>query len=169
MSKRAVWTEFDKDTRKYLKKRDNDHCVICGTKGALQCMHIFLSRAHGGHGCKENGVEGCVICHKIIDNPIGEEENRLNQQYINKARAYLIEKENIVIDKAFMDSLRYKKEIIYAPTTFVKPLNRCEDCSFIRNNKFNNSSIPSYYCIIKRQIIGKKNDVCKDFKGKKVE
>ena len=46
MTKRSMWCEFDKDTRKYIKKRDNDRCIICGNKGALQIMHVFLSRAH---------------------------------------------------------------------------------------------------------------------------
>ena len=47
MSKRSNFTEFDKETRKYIKKRDKDKCVICGAKGGLQIMHIFLSRAKG--------------------------------------------------------------------------------------------------------------------------
>ena len=36
MSKRSNFTEFDKETRKYIKKRDKDKCVICGAKGGLQ-------------------------------------------------------------------------------------------------------------------------------------
>ena len=55
MSKRSNWCEFDKETRKYIKKRDNNECVICHKKGALQVMHIFLSRAKGGKGSKDNG------------------------------------------------------------------------------------------------------------------
>ena len=77
MSIRTQWTDFDKETRKYIKKRDNNQCVICHSKGALQIMHIFLSRGQGGKGCKENGCLGCIKCHKILDNPIGEQENRI--------------------------------------------------------------------------------------------
>ena len=58
MSKRSNWCDYDKNTRKYIKKRDNDKCVLCGAKGALQIMHVFISRAKGGKGCKENGVLG---------------------------------------------------------------------------------------------------------------
>ena len=58
MTKRSMWCEFDKDTRKYIKKRDNDRCIICGNKKTLQIMHVFLSRAHGGKGSKENGCLG---------------------------------------------------------------------------------------------------------------
>ena len=46
MSTRSKWCEFDKETRKYIKKRDNNECVICHSKGALQIAHIFLSRAN---------------------------------------------------------------------------------------------------------------------------
>ena len=52
MTKRSNWCEFDKEARKLIKKRDNNECVICHKKGALQIMHIFLSRAKGGKGCK---------------------------------------------------------------------------------------------------------------------
>ena len=48
MSKRSQWCEFDKETRKYIKKRDNNECVICHREGALEAMHIFVSRAKGG-------------------------------------------------------------------------------------------------------------------------
>ena len=94
MSKRSNWCDYDKETRKYIKKRDENKCILCGSKGALQIMHIFLSRAQGGKGCKENGCLGCVKCHTIIDNPIGNEENKRQKEYLEKCKKHIIEKEN---------------------------------------------------------------------------
>ena len=34
MSTRSNWSEFDKETRKYIKKRDGEKCIICHSKGA---------------------------------------------------------------------------------------------------------------------------------------
>ena len=95
MSKRSQWCEYDKETRKYIKKREKDKCYLCETKGGLQIAHIFISRAQGGKGCKENGVLLCVNCHKIIDNPIGSIQNELSRQYLDRCKNYLIEKEAI--------------------------------------------------------------------------
>ena len=91
MSIRSQWCEFDKETRKYIKKRDNNRCVFCGNNGALQIAHIFLSRAKGGNGCKENGVMLCIKCHQALDN--GKDAS-LRDQINQFCRAYLIEKEN---------------------------------------------------------------------------
>ena len=93
MSKRSQWAEYDRETRKYIKKRDNNQCFICHNKKDLQIMHIFVSRAKGGKGCKENGVLGCINCHSIIDNPIAIEQNELSKDYLTRCMYYLIEKE----------------------------------------------------------------------------
>ena len=166
MSKRSLWCDFDKETKKYIKKRDKETCVCCGARGALQAMHIFLSRAHGGHGCKENGAMGCVKCHVPIYNSICSEQVELGKQLLARAKTYLIEKENIIVNKEFIDSLKYKKVIVYdiKQIAFVKPEHRCESCRFIRKNKFNNSSIPSYFCVANKKVVGKKNEACKSFK-----
>ena len=47
---RKDWTEYDRETRKYIKKRDNNQCILCNSKNNLQIMHIWLNRAHGGKG-----------------------------------------------------------------------------------------------------------------------
>lgn len=187
MSIRSKWCDVDKETRKYLKKRDKEQCIICGKKGALQAMHIFLSRAKGGRGSKENCAEGCIDCHRIIDNPIGVEELKKSQAYLQQAKTYLIEKEGIVVNKEFLDSLRYKKtfdrfllnipeklpttkELARVGSLMVNGLKtglnntRCQNCRFIRKNKFNNSSIPSYFCVANKKVVGKKNIACNKFK-----
>ena len=31
-SNRTKWTDFDKETKRYIKKRDGGKCVICGNE-----------------------------------------------------------------------------------------------------------------------------------------
>ena len=162
MSKRSKWTDFDKETKKYIKKRDNDQCVICHCKGALQNMHIFMSRADGGKGDKRNGCLGCVVCHRIMDNPLGKKENELSAIYLNKCKNYLIEKENIKDIKKLMRELKYKKETI----NFIngKEIKTCKNCKYLVKSKNYNSTIPSYYCKMKKSIINKSNEACSEYK-----
>lgn len=165
MSKRSQWCEYDKEVRKYIKKRDKDKCIICGTKGGLQIAHIFLSRAQGGKGCKENGVLACVNCHKIIDNPIGSTQNKLSRQYLDKCKNYLIEKEGIVLDNDFYNMLRYKKEVEYIEIDLTPKVykTRCKTCKYLVKNKYN-STIPSYYCRYRHILINKQTEACKNYK-----
>ena len=175
MTKRSMWCEFDKDTRKYIKKRDNDRCIICGNKGALQIMHVFLSRAHGGKGSKENGCLGCVNCHKIIDNPIGTTQNELSKKYLQRCKDYLIEKENLwstyKSEKELKESLKYKKEIVKIELEIPikkEHYKRCKDCQMLVKNK-NNSSIPTYYCKYKKIRLNKSTKACNNFKEKETK
>jgi hypothetical protein len=167
MSIRSNWCEYDKETRKYIKKRDNNECFICHNKGALQIMHIFISRAKGGKGCKENGVLGCVKCHRIIDNPIGIEQNKLSQVYLNKCKQYLIDKENIKYNNEFINSLKFDKKEYLQQKNINKEIHkeRCKNCKYLIKNKFSNSSIPTYYCKIKKKIQNKNNEVCNVYKN----
>ena len=165
MSKRSNWCEFDKETRKYIKKRDKNKCVICGNKGALQIMHVFISRAKGGKGCKENGALGCVKCHKIIDNPIGNEQMLKQKEYVAYIKQHLIDKENIIVNKDFLNSLKYKKLI--TPIDFKldldKEIKRCKNCKMLVKNKNKNSTISSYYCKYKKINLNKTTKACKKF------
>ena len=170
MSIRSNWCEFDKDVRKYIKKRDKNKCVICGSKGALQIMHIFLNRSHGGKGCKDNGCLGCVRCHRIIDNPIGSDENKLSKELLQYCKDYLILVENIKYDDDFINSLKYKKEIKKIDFNvnyleLVKKKDRCKNCKYLIKNKYNNSSISSYYCRYRHMLIHKTTEACKSFKS----
>lgn len=110
MSKRSAWCEFSNDERKYMKKRENNRCAICHRTGALEAMHIFVSRAKGGRGVRTNGVMGCCLCHRIMDNPIGDNENKLSKQYMEYCQNYLIEKEHIKDIKQLKNELIYHKE-----------------------------------------------------------
>lgn len=165
MSKRSSWCEYDKETRKYIKKRDNNKCVICGNKGALQIMHVFMSRAKGGKGCKENGALGCVKCHKIIDNPIGNDEALKQKEYLAYIKQYLIDKEKITVNKDFLNSLKYKK--VVTPIDFKinieKETKKCKNCKMLVKNKNSNSTIPTYYCKYKKINLNKTTKACKKF------
>ena len=168
MSIRSNWCEYDKETRKYIKKRDKNECVKCHSKGALQIMHIFLSRAKGGKGCKENGVLGCIKCHSILDNPIGEEQNKKSKEIMDYCRKYLIEKEHIEYNQDFINSLKFDKvgyEKEQLKKFEYKLKTRCKNCKWLVKNKFGNTSIPSYYCKIKRKIQNKNEEICEDFKN----
>ena len=172
MSIRTNWTEFDKETRKYIKKRDNNKCIICGSKGALQIMHIFLNRSHGGKGSKENGCLGCVKCHKILDNPIGEEQNRLSQDYKALCMQHLFNKEHIIYNDEFIKSLKfdkkkYKKENeIKVDNIQIKKYDRCKDCIMLVKRKSYNSTLPSYYCKYKKTNLNKTTKACNKFRKK---
>lgn len=167
---RKDWTEYDRETRKYIKKRDNNQCILCNSKNNLQIMHIWLNRAHGGKGCKENGVLGCINCHSILDNPIGIEQNNQSKIFMEICKNYLIEKENIIPNEEFINSLKFKKEIISINTNLeyinaIKQKNRCKHCKYLIKNKYSSSSIPSYYCKYRHIIIHKTTEACKQFKS----
>lgn len=191
MSKRSTWCDFDKETRKYIKKRDNNECVYCHKRGALQIMHIFVSRAHGGKGCKENGVLGCIKCHQMLDNGNNTSEaEKIKQHCIN----YLVEHENIKDIKQLKHDLVYHKSVEnnfvfkYPPRQFgktyiqekLKNENKitinceknaktcekkqliCKNCIFLVKSKYN-STIPKYYCKYKKILINKTTHACKKY------
>ena len=170
MSIRSSWCEFDKETRKYIKKRDKDRCVICNNKGALQIMHIFLNRSHGGKGSKENGCLGCVKCHKILDNPIGEEQNRLSQDYKAICMQHLFNKEHIIYNDEFIKSLKFDKKKykeeneIKVDKIQIKKYDRCKDCIMLVKRKSYNSTLPSYYCKYKKTNLNKTTKACNKFR-----
>ena len=168
MSIRSNWCEYDKETRKYIKKRDKNECVKCHSKGALQIMHVFLSRAKGGKGCKENGVLGCIKCHTILDNPIGQEQINKSKEIMDYCKKYLIEKENIEYNQDFINSLKFDKvgyEKEQLKKFEYKLKTRCKNCKWLVKNKYGNTSIPTYYCKIKRKIQNKNEEICEDFKN----
>lgn len=174
MSMRSNWCEFDSETRKYIKKRDNNRCIYCGYKGALQIAHIFVSRAHGGKGCKENGVLLCVNCHQCLDNPIGKTQKEKSKMIDDYCRGYLMAKEHIITTKEFLDTLIYKKDSTLTTTPFnnknvseglkiIKNDNICKNCRWCTLKRIHNSSLNIYYCKYHQDRVSK-NKTCKDFK-----
>lgn len=107
--KRKDWCEFSRHERELIKERDSCRCVFCGSPYNLQIAHIFISRAHGGKGCKKNGVILCTNCHQELDNYIGSRNRHdLIESY---CKNYLIEKENLTIDDNFIKSIEFHKEL----------------------------------------------------------
>lgn len=102
--KRKDWCEFDKATRECIKERDRNCCIYCKNTNSLQIAHVFISRAQGGKGAKENGVLLCLKCHMILDNYIGIKQKKQAEKIKKYCENYLLKKENVDIDK-----LRYKK------------------------------------------------------------
>lgn len=171
MTKRSNWCEFDKEERKYIKKRDKERCVICGNKGALQIMHIFLNRSHGGRGVRENGCLGCVACHNILDNPIGKQNDK-SKEYQELCENYLIEKEQLKerfkSRKELIDYLKFDKSKIETPVQIIKiePKKRCKNCFYLRKRGIRNNTISCFYCVYRKIRLTKNTEACKNYKEK---
>lgn len=168
MSIRSQWCEFDKETRKYIKKRDENRCIFCGNNGALQIAHIFLSRAHGGRGCKENGILLCIKCHNALDN--GKDINLRNKIY-NFCIEYLIKKEKIINITELMKTLKYDKINTLRNSVKIEPPirkieNKCKNCIMLEKKIEKYNSIPIYICKLKKKRISKNNEICNKFQRK---
>lgn len=144
MSKRSAWCEFSKDERKYMKKRENNRCAICHRTGALEAMHIFVSRAKGGHGVRTNGVMGCCLCHRIMDNPIGTDQNKLSKQYMEFCKNYLITNENIKdVDKLKKELIYHKQDHIIDMSLVLKNTKKTQfNVKNCKNNAKNDNILP---------------------------
>ena len=64
------YTEFTDKERKAIYERDDYKCVIpnCNNNFGLGIAHVFVSRAKGGKGVRQNGVLLCQHHHHILDN-----------------------------------------------------------------------------------------------------
>lgn len=165
MSKRSQWCDVSKELRKYIISRDRQ-CVICGAKKPLTMAHVFLSRAKGGKGCKENIVALCNNCHYyILDNPIGKNNIEKSKQIEEYCKRYLISKENIVYNDEFINNLKYHKNYDIINTTIEKQENRCGNCIYLIKKENKRSTLPVYYCKLERKIKAKKGVICKNFKN----
>ena len=100
--------EFNAKTRKYIKERDDYNCVKCGGTYMLGIAHIWVSRAKGGMGVKENGVLLCQECHHALDNG-----NDANKEKAIRAfsQGYLRGKENLehLTEDQIKDRVKYNK------------------------------------------------------------
>ena len=78
MSKQARAREFNTTSRRIIKERDQNQCIFCrmgyrmeevdwsGTE-SLSIMH-YIPRSHGGLGIPQNGAQGCISHHEMLDN-----------------------------------------------------------------------------------------------------
>ena len=101
-NKRAIFSDFTKEEKAHIMKRDNEKCIYCGGTTYLGIAHIFASRQKGGVGNRKNGVVLCQICHGNLDN--GKDEI-LRNKIQNYCEEYLkniygnIKKEDLIYDK----------------------------------------------------------------------
>ena len=88
-------------TKELVMNRDGG-CVYCNKISTLTYAHIFVSRAKGGLGVKENIAILCMNHHHILDN--GVESNIANK--IDKhCKDYLIN----LYGSIDLESLKYNK------------------------------------------------------------
>lgn len=78
MSKQARAREFNATSRRIIKERDRNQCIFCQMQyhmedvtwsgpGSLSIMH-YIPRSQGGLGIPQNGAQGCVSHHEMLDN-----------------------------------------------------------------------------------------------------
>ena len=165
MSKRSQWCDVSKELRKYIINRDKQ-CIICGAKKPLTMAHVFLSRAKGGKGCKENIVALCNNCHYFtLDNPIGKANIEKSKKIEQYCKDYLIHKENINYNDDFIENLKYKKVYDIMELKIDKQQNRCGNCIYLIKQTNKKNTLPTYYCKLERKIKAKKGAICKNFKN----
>ena len=89
------------------------------------------------------------------------------KEYLEKCKKYLIEKESIIYNKDFIETLKYQKEIIsLEPIVIDHTIDRCKNCELLVKNKYNNSTIPNYYCKYKKICLNKSTKACDKFRRK---
>lgn len=165
MSKRSQWCDVSKELRKYIIDRDKK-CIICGAKKPLTMAHIFLSRAKGGKGCKENIVALCNKCHYyILDNPIGKDNIEKSKKIEEYCKNYLIDKEKIIYNHEFINNLKYHKNYDIIDVKIEKQQNRCGNCIYLIKQVNKRNTLPIYYCKLERKIKAKKGVICNNFKN----
>jgi len=102
-SKSANACEFSPSVRKVIKERDQYQCIMPGcNRGFLGIAHVFVSRAKGGLGVKENGVLLCQHHHTIYDNG---RDSKMAEYIGNLCKSYIISKHGDII----ISDLKYKK------------------------------------------------------------
>lgn len=150
---------------------------IMWNKGRTTNSTYIFIQGKGGRGCKENGVMLCVKCHQVMDNPIGKEQNKLANAYLNKCKNYLIREEKIEDIKVLQEKLKFnkieyiekkaQKQVIQEQKTTgnTKYNKKCKDCSMLIKSN-NNSTIPSYYCKYRKIRLNKSTKICDKFKEK---
>ena len=78
LSKQARAREFNTSSRRIIKERDRNQCIFCQMQyhmedvtwsgpESLSIMH-YIPRSHGGLGIPQNGAQGCVSHHEMLDN-----------------------------------------------------------------------------------------------------
>jgi len=96
-------TEISKAVRQLVWERDGGKCIYCN-KAGFSNVHVFVSRAHGGLGVKENVGTLCMLHHHWLDNGL----NRQHKLVKEKLYEYMYS----LYPDLEIDNLRYKKHKI---------------------------------------------------------
>lgn len=97
-SARSKSTNFSKQVKIDMLRRDKYRCIFCGTSEGLTPAH-YISRASGGLGIIENGACVCVKCHQALDHSTNRESMLLTfKQYLNYHHPGFID-ENRIFDR----------------------------------------------------------------------
>ena len=81
--KQTKATDISPKVKLEVWERDNQRCVVCGTTQAMPNAHVFVSRAKGGLGVKENVVTLCQECHRKLDNGKNKEHYSVKSTVFN--------------------------------------------------------------------------------------
>ena len=76
-------TDISPSVKQQVWDRDQHCCVVCGSPQAMPNAHVFVSRAHGGLGIKENIATLCIKCHNLYDNGKDKEHYQIKQVLYN--------------------------------------------------------------------------------------
>ena len=95
--------EFSKKERKEIYKRDDFQCVMPGCRNTfgLGVAHVFVSRAKGGLGVKENGALLCQEHHQALDQKNHKWHESI-KQYVEdylKHHYGIIDKQDVIYNK----------------------------------------------------------------------
>lgn len=101
MQKRTKATSIKKKVRDEVLHRDHYNCVNCGTTQMLTIAHVFVSRAKGGLGVKENLATLCMECHHKYDNGMKREMTEVQTNVVE----YMLS----LYEMEVFDTLKYMK------------------------------------------------------------
>lgn len=100
-SKRTKAVDISQKVRQEVYARDNLRCISCRSPYNLQVAHIYLSRAKGGLGVKENLAILCINCHLDYDSG----KNKRQERVKGRVHRYM---ENLY-GQPNIEKLKYKK------------------------------------------------------------
>ena len=93
-----------------------------------------------------------------------------SKRIMQLCKDYLIEKENIVYCKEFIESLKFKKQEYYKQCEEEKVNKvmfekKCKNCKYFEKRDIKASSIKVGYCWMNRKIQSQNGNICNHFKN----
>lgn len=100
-SKRTKAVDISQKVREEVYARDQLKCISCRRPYNLQVAHIYLSRAKGGLGVKENLAILCIQCHLNYDSG----KRKAQEKVKGRVHRYM----ERIYGEPDLDKLKYKK------------------------------------------------------------